>query len=133
MTQDQIERCNALWRKLLAAGRVRWVAGMSTRYEWRVVRVAGSRCLAVPHDGGMAVWRSAHDWLPVWTDPATIGCLVALVREAAQDPTAYACVVPGALLDGEDRWCIIVPGVRELIQAETEPEALLLAIQAATA
>jgi hypothetical protein len=122
MTKDQIERCDALWRELLAAERVRWIDGMLARADgWEPLRLVAE---LVP---------SGWSGVAVWTDPATIGCLVSLAREATGDATAYGCVVPGALLDGEDRWCVGLPGTRRFIRAETEPEALLLAIQAATA
>jgi len=122
MTHDQIERCDALWRELLAAGRVRWMDGMAWRYNGNPYRER------IESDTQLEALA-----FPVWTDPATIGCLLAMAREAAGDATAYGCVVPGALLDGEDRWCVGLPGTRRFIRAETEPEALLLAIQAATA
>ena len=140
MTHDQIERCDALWRELLAAGRVRWMGGMLARADgWEPLRLAVEFLPYVWSGiaGDVVGHEHAHnvgdDAAPVWTDPATIGCLVAMAREATDDDAAYACVVPGALLDGEDRWCVGLPGKRGLIQAETEPEALLLAIQAATA
>ena len=138
MTDDQIERCDALWRELLAAGRVRWMPGMaaveaangcSSIYVWHDAHGANT----VTRSGAWMRFRGFDGLLPDFNDPATIGCLLAMAREAAGDATAYGCVVPGALLDGEDRWCVGLPGTRRFIRAETEPEALLLAIQAATA
>ena len=122
MTQDQIERCDALWRELMDAGNVWWVEGMATRHEWRAVLAIANRCLAVQHSGGMAVWRTADDCLPDWEDPATIGCLVALMREATDDAEA-TCVVYGG------RWHCDWHGNESI--AETEPEALLRAIKEA--
>ena len=117
MTQDQIERCNALWRELADTARVPWMPGMLARNTAdpdhplkRILRRFGAADTRV--------------WSPVWTDPATIGCLVAMAREATDDAEA-SCVVYGGL------WHCDWHGNETI--AETEPEALLLAIQAATA
>jgi hypothetical protein len=61
-------------------------------------------------------------WIPVWADPATIGCLVAMAREATGDAEASCVVYAG-------QWHCDWHGNETI--AETEPEALLLAIQEA--
>ena len=60
------------WHALCAAGKVRWMPGMLARYSadsWYRVR-DGERGPPDP--------RSA---VPDFTDPATIGCLVAQINE----------------------------------------------------
>ena len=142
MTQDQIERCDALWRELLADGRVRWMAGMLVRssnnyhrpariesldgddYGLTVIPDADGPVFAAHHEYGIAGSFPRESTRPVWTDPATIGCLVAMAREATGDAEASCVVYNG-------RWHCDWHGNETI--AETEPEALLLAIQAATA
>jgi hypothetical protein len=76
------------------------------------------------------LWR----WLctvdrPDLSDPATLGCLLALVREAWGEPRT--AVVP---LSG-DRWGVAIPNVLRQSPAHkgaTEAEALVAALEAAT-
>ena len=117
MTQGQIERCDALWQELADTARVPWMPGMLARNTAdpdhplkRILRRFGAG------DTGV--------WIPVWTDPATIGCLVAMAREATDDAEASCVVYAG-------QWHCDWHGNESI--AETEPEALLLAIRAATA
>jgi len=122
MTQDQIERCDALWRELMDAERVRWMGGMVTR-RGGIVADGDTRSIWVCSPVG-PLRVSPADVLLSWDHPATIGCLVAMAREATGDAEA-SCVVYGGL------WHCDWHGNESI--AETEPEALLLAIQAATA
>jgi len=119
MTQGQIERCDALWQELADTARVRWMPGMLARNTAdpdhplkRILRRFGAADTRV--------------WSPVWTDPATIGCLVAMAREAVGH-SAIACW--RSSMTGE--WG--VHNTDRPFFRETEPEALLLAIRAATA
>lgn len=88
-------------------------------YSARAIRCKGWRWLP-----GMT-WTQAET--PDLTDPATLGCLLALVRAAWQDP--YLCVV-GEPITG---WRIdaAVPGVASLYGFDTEAEALVRALEAA--
>jgi hypothetical protein len=66
-------------RRALACPRWRWMAGMLAHFE---------------HDGRYTRVSMPDAWfsttaLPDLTDPATLGCLLALVREAWRCPTAY--------------------------------------------
>jgi hypothetical protein len=83
--------------KLHEAGRIRspWLPGMHTAPEgWRVLYLDRDTGVAVTYrdgtDGGLLMVHpsrvaSAHIDL---TDPATVGCLLALLREASGDPEA---------------------------------------------
>lgn len=42
-----------------------------------------------PQEQGEAIWNIGLTWPPDLTDPATLGCLLALVREAWGIPGAY--------------------------------------------
>jgi len=65
--------------------------------------------------------------LPDLTDPATMGCLLSLVREAWGDHEMFCFRVP-RYYTGQDvtRWSIL-----HGLEAETEAEALIAALEAA--
>lgn len=91
-----MSNCDAAWHRLLADGRVRWMPGMlalcpqwpSLRLCWEVLPHlwAGISGEVVGHD-------YAHDirgaGVPDWTDHATLGCLLAMVREATGCHSLY--------------------------------------------
>lgn len=69
------------------------------------------------------------DWLPDLQDPATLGCLLALVREAWSDPGVSAVMA----LNGE--WMVLVAGGKPLLRVgrtvprhPTEPAAMVAAL-----
>ena len=104
----------ALGRRAVACAGWRWkAAGISER-------IGGY--LRVPFDA-----------LPYLSDPATRGCLLALVREAWGDPTAMVSAVKDA--DGSvSHWiCYVFPCEdREArFPATIEPAALVAALEAA--
>ncbi len=73
-----------------------------------------------------------HDALPDLTDPATLGCLLALVREAWGDP--HASVGSAGWDDGEEGWVVVAcsPTAKwSLCDCKTEAEALVAALDAA--
>ena len=78
-------------------------------------------------DDGGRVFRLGHPAiLPDLTDPATLGCLLALVREACGDPLAYTMAYYGRWTLCSDRYEEIDPG-----DGATEAEALIAALEAA--
>jgi len=87
-----------LARRAVACKHWRWMPGMrgSWRgldgYWFRVVRIQGS--VVQCYDETSWSWENADtnikpDDLPDLRDPATLGCLLALVREAHNAPAAY--------------------------------------------
>jgi hypothetical protein len=68
-----------------------------------------------------------RDWLPDLDDPATLGCLLALVREAWDRPTSF--VDHG--LDGV--WRVWTYSSHSVGRGATEAEALVAALEAAPA
>jgi hypothetical protein len=120
LTTDQIERCNALWRRLYERGAVRWMMGMITRCGTVVV---GADPLRV-HSSVGSVRVSPADVVPNFNHPATRGCVLAMLREASADPRASVVWYRAArqwVADWQD--CEI--------EAETEPESMLRAIEEA--
>jgi hypothetical protein len=105
MTEEQIE----LGRRAVACKGWRWMDGMLTDEGWRVR----------PSDLPLGCVA-----LPDLTDPATLGCLLALVREA-HGQTTLSPVSRGRRL-----WCLADFGTTAL-QGETEAELLVAALEAA--
>jgi hypothetical protein len=68
--------------------------------------------------------RPLTDALPDLTDPATLGCLLALVREAWSDSQMYVA--------GRGLWDVFTSHDVEIVQDRyTEAEALVAALEAA--
>jgi hypothetical protein len=117
LTPDQIERCNALWRRLYARGAVRWMPGM--RYASDSHRSDGFERVPERHEqSAFSDWLYSH---PDFNDPATLGCLLAMLREASDDHRASVVWYSAAR-----QWVADWKGCE--IEADSEPEALLLAI-----
>jgi hypothetical protein len=93
MTEEQ----TALARRAVACRGWRWMAGMLCIWpngnEWRVAQVSGidgvNDCPNYPAGGWGDDYSDRTTGLPDLTDPATLGCLLALVREAWRCPTVY--------------------------------------------
>jgi hypothetical protein len=74
------------WADLYAAGRVRWMPGMSYSGGDRVVSVDDDHVLWTQGDEAPQWEPAGADIIPDFTDPATIGCLLHQAREAWGDP-----------------------------------------------
>jgi len=125
MTNEEIK----IARALVACGRWRWMPGM--RAVGRKGYPAAWFRVEVPLQKLGGIWRDA---VPDITDPATLGCILQLVRDAHGDPSLS--VTAGYAKDGRIQWEIEHPHPDNLPEAlwtyfDTEAEALLRALQAA--
>ena len=102
MTPEQ----EALGRRAVAAVGDNWRAGMRVRvgtYWGRLAKKRDRLVRVYEHNGFVAAFPLAHNPSDVFLDPedpATLGCITALAREALGEPKANACT----LVDGE--WAI---------------------------
>lgn len=105
-----------LARRAVACKHWKWMPGM--------LLIGGHR---VDGDDVLSEYRPAYA-LPDLTDPATLGCLLALVREAWSEPLLSVAWAGG-------RWHLVrrVWGVEALkwIDTATEAEALVATLEAA--
>ena len=133
------EMC-ALAKRVVKCKAWRWMPGMRDSSGVRVSRGVAETPEDAFYPGGIrdGDWRVRPDnavvtvdALPDLTDPATLGCLLALVRESWDDGRLGLCALRG--LDGEWRWVV----VRQELMAPscgsgpTEPHALVAALEAA--
>jgi len=105
MTEAQVELAK---RAVICKG-WRWMPGMRTQSGLRLVVVWGTyNTASVLSDGiddAHSETVSLVEELPDITDPATLGCLLSLVREARGEPT----YLPTCLDSIEEAWVIEAP------------------------
>ena len=118
MTDDMI----ALARRAVACKGWRWMPGMLHG------TVVGGELKVCYRIGDLSLYLDA-DRVPDLTDPATLGCLLALVRAAWNDPTLTSAFN----YEGWPSWRVGHPedgrGVRG--EGDTEAEALVAALESA--
>lgn len=130
----------ALGKRARACPGWRWMEGMKpttggddhyarTRrcgWTWNDYREEWSRFMGLDFASGAPAWgwpSPTSGWVPDLSDPATLGCLLALVREVH----FTACVVPPT---SDDRpWRVSALNLRG-VQGATEAEALVAALEA---
>jgi hypothetical protein len=122
-----------LGRRAVECARWRWMPGMLVRYpDGYHERI---------EDDTDATARFEDDGLPDLTDPATVGCLLALVRDAWGDPTIgavqagdYKTTVAGLTIPSRSHWVVMRAGAVGLEShghGNTEAAALVAALEAA--
>jgi hypothetical protein len=106
------------WLELVKAGKAEWMPGMLACIYRDDGSLMGSNRHGKPGPG----------FFPDWTDPATLGCLLAMVREAWGDSYIY---FGSSLSTKRKRWSWVMGGGDCIGQGDTEAEALLAALEAA--
>ena len=112
----------ALGKRAVACKGFRWMRGMLRQDDYRYI---GS--------GVWARWSDVHslttalhspDQWPDLTDPATLGCLLTLVREA------WGSLPASMVNERTNRWAMFFLG-GPVVHGPTEAEALVAALEAA--
>ncbi len=87
-------------------------------------------CSRAPDD--LRGWTPYPGAEPDFTDPATVGCLLAAAREAWADPGIGSRLM-GERVAGAKRWSICAHGGPLLSRGTSEADALIAALEAAAA
>ena len=127
MTDEMI----ALARRAVACKGWRWMLGMLAHDGYRMVWVGDGLHRSFRINGSESTgWTD--QLLPDLTDPATLGCVLAMVREAWSDE--YACVLPVDYGPGGIMWvCRLTATGWPLTRSvwSIEAKALVAALEAA--
>ena len=121
-----------LARRAVACKHWRWTLGMQLEDGRRVVGwTEDGRELLYCTNGMVGCFGllSESECTPDLTDPATVGCLLALVREAWGDPTMHAAYRRSPDMDGK-HWYMRRPDV-SFHRHHTEAAALVAALEVA--
>ena len=117
----------ALARRAVACRGWRWSPGMLDSFGRRVLCVwPDDLGIKWSHTPENCVVRDA-DALPDLSDAATLGCLLALVREAQHEPT----YLPTCLDADDEAWVIEVPSQKRQTRYGSYASALVAALEAA--
>jgi len=129
-TENGTETTNLnLSRRAVACKAFRWLPGMLDVHGGRVVSVEGGMLRLDYRDDDDPIRTSASACLPDLTDPATLGCLLFLVRAAWGDPHASSRWM-------KPEWKVLVQRMGYINYTvvgvgRTEAEALVAALEAA--
>lgn len=134
-TEYELDRSLAI--RVAKSPNFRWSPGMQTRDGDRVLMISGNADFpkiarwrmseSKPPFMGAILWKFddiGQEALPDLSDAATIGCLVSLVRETAEDPAAY---IERRNKEG-DAYCALWVNGRE-IEGNSEAEVIAKALE----
>ena len=122
------EEMQVLARRAVACKRWRWMDGMRTqggdRAQGRIDLGLEDSYSWDVDTSGYRLFDGATE-LPDLTDPATLGCLLALVREAWDDRGVYNVLRPSGI------WMVFASDGNILAGSDTEAGALVAALYGA--
>jgi hypothetical protein len=134
MSTEPLENFEELARRAVACKRWRWVPGMLSAKGLRVTRRDSDGYVVGYYEDLSYIAECVPGSLPDLTDPATLGCLLALVREAWGNEASVSLnissfwAVGGAKIQkGKSAGHTINLGIWKL----TEAEALVAALEVA--
>ena len=119
-----------LGKRAVACEGWRWMPGMVMPNGWRVVARSGDEVAVF--NGQDTRWSSVTDMVsarPDLSDPATLGCLLALVREAHGNPLIYCA--PQEETGLGSWWCVCIEDDSVIAGGVSELFALICALECA--
>ena len=127
MTTEQLEDLEQLAGRAVACKRWRWMPGMRSEKGLRIVRRDDDGHVIGYYDNQWYMSECVPGSLPDLSDPATLGCLLALVREAHRDPRMF---IEAYSFLGDTWRCMGVSFSGKWV-GPNEAEALVAALEAA--
>lgn len=134
MTTEQLENLEQLAQRAVACKRWRWMPGMLSNKDLRVTRCDDDGYVVGYYENMSYIAECVPGSLPDLTDPATLGCLLALVRKAWGPEATVSVNISGfwavggaTVLKGKGKGSSINLG----IWRATELEALVAALEVA--
>jgi hypothetical protein len=132
--QQQLEEIEELARRAIACKRWRWMPGMLSAKGLRVTRRDSDGYVVGYYEDLSYIAECVAGTLPDLSDPATVGCLLALVRKAwgpdasvSVNMSGFWAVGGATVLSGKGKGASINLGIWKL----TELEALVAALEVA--
>ena len=119
-----------LAHRAVACSKWRWMRGMSLIVE-DAISSSNRELITWADPGGMGYYQHRNTTcgdLPDLTDPATLGCLLVLVREAWNDYTITTQFHPSAGTPDRKRWRVWQSG-NPIAYGTSESEALVSALE----
>jgi len=127
MSSEQLENFEELGRRAVACKRWRWMPGMLSTKGLRVTRRDRDGYVVGYYENLSYIAECVPGSLPDLSDPATLGCLLALVRKARKDQQVHVVKLAYGLM-GWQAW----NAVRDVgAKCGSEVEALVAALEAA--
>lgn len=121
----------ALSRRAVTCVKWRWMRGMTVIVEDSISTKQARELITWAQPDGMGYFQhrnTAGGDLPDLTDPATLGCLLFLVREAWNDYTITTQFHPSTGAPDRKRWRVWQSG-NPIAYGVSEPEALVSALE----